>query len=151
MKRKKIHFWSGFFICPYMALFLLFVLVPAVFGLYISLTDWDLYGEPVFVGFDNFRRILFDTESIYHTQFFNGAKNTLLFVLMAVPLCIVVPLLLAIMLSVKPRLHKFYQSLLYLPTLFAISAVMIIWGFQLSLSYGPFQEWFGLDVNITGT
>ncbi len=151
MNRKKVNLWPGFFICPYMALFLLFVLIPAVFGVYISLTDWDLYSEPVFVGFENFRKILFDTESIYHTQFFNGAKNTIIFVLMAVPLCIAVPLLLAVMLSVKPRLYKFYQSLLYLPTLFAISAVMIIWGFQLSLSYGPLKEWFGLDVNITGT
>lgn len=151
MNRKKVNLWPGFFICPYMALFLLFVLIPAVFGVYISLTDWDLYSEPVFVGFENFRKILFDTESIYHTQFFNGAKNTIIFVLLAVPLCIAVPLLLAVMLSVKPRLYKFYQSLLYLPTLFAISAVMIIWGFQLSLSYGPLKEWFGLDVNITGT
>ncbi len=151
MNRKKVNLWPGFFICPYMALFLLFVLIPAVFGVYISLTDWDLYSEPVFVGFENFRKILFDTESIYHTQFFNGAKNTIIFVLLAVPLCIAVPLLLAVMLSAKPRLYKFYQSLLYLPTLFAISAVMIIWGFQLSLSYGPLKEWFGLDVNITGT
>lgn len=151
MNRKKVNLWPGFFICPYMALFLLFVLIPAVFGVYISLTDWDLYSEPVFVGFENFRKILFDTESIYHTQFFNGAKNTIIFVLLAVPLCIAVPLLLAVMLSVKPRLYKFYQSLLYLPMLFAISAVMIIWGFQLSLSYGPLKEWFGLDVNITGT
>lgn len=151
MNPKKVNLWPGFFICPYMALFLLFVLIPAVFGVYISLTDWDLYSEPVFVGFENFRKILFDTESIYHTQFFNGAKNTIIFVLLAVPLCIAVPLLLAVMLSVKSRLYKFYQSLLYLPTLFAISAVMIIWGFQLSLSYGPLKEWFGLDVNITGT
>ena len=70
---------------------------------------------------------------------------------MEVPLCIIVPLFLAVMLSARPFLHKFYQSLIYLPTLFAISAVMIIWGFQLSLSYGPFQEWFGLDVNLTAT
>ena len=28
---------------------------------------------------------------------------------------------------------------------------MIIWSFKLSLSYGPFKEWFGLDVNLTAT
>lgn len=151
MKQKKISVWPGLFIGPYMALFLLFVLVPAIFGIFVSLTDWDLYSTPVFVGLDNFKTILFDADSIYHEQFFNGAKNTLLFVIMAVPLCVIVPLLLALMLSLKPRLYKFYQSLLYLPTLFAISAVMIIWGFQLSLSYGPFKEWFGLDINITAT
>lgn len=151
MKHKKISFWPGLFIGPHLILFFIFFLVPAVFGVYIAFTDWDLYSTPVFVGLDNFRTILVDTESIYHDQFFNGVKNTLLFVALEVPLCIIIPLLLAVMLSAKPVMHKFYQSLIYLPTLFAISAVMIIWGFQLSLSYGPFQEWFGLDVNLTAT
>ena len=150
MKRKK-NFWPVIFIGPFMVLFIVFVLAPAIFGVFVSLTDWDLYNTPVFVGLDNFKTILFDAESIYHEQFFNGAKNTLLFVVMAVPVCIIIPLALALMLSVKARGHKIFQSLLYLPNLFAISAVMIIWAFQLSLSYGPFKEWFGLDINITST
>lgn len=150
MKKKKF-LWPAVFIGPHMILFALFFLVPAVFGIYISFTDWDLYSPPVFVGLENFKTILFDTASIYHEQFFNGAKNTILFVLMAVPLCIVIPLMLAVLLSMKPTLARFFQSLIYVPTLFAISAVMIIWAFQLSLSYGPFKELFGLDVNITGT
>jgi len=148
---KNKNYWPVLFIGPFMVLFFIFVLIPTVFGVVISFTDWDLYSTPVFVGLNNFKTILFDTESIYHEQFFNGAKNTLQFVVMAVPVCIVIPLLLAVMLSVKPAGHKLFQSLLYLPNLFAISAVMIIWAFQLSLSYGPFKEWFGLDINITAT
>ncbi len=149
--KRKMNFWPVIFIGPFMVLFVVFVLAPAVFGVFVSLTDWDLYSSPEFVGLDNFKTILFDAESIYHTQFFNGAKNTLLFVVMAVPACIIIPLGLALMLSVKAKGHKLFQSMLYLPNLFAISAVMIIWAFQLSLSYGPFKEWFGLDINITST
>ena len=149
--KRKMNFWPAVFIGPFLILFIVFVLAPAVFGVFVSLTDWDLYNAPEFVGFDNFKTILFDTESIYHDQFFNGAKNTLSFVVMAVPACIIIPLALALMLSVKARGHKLFQSLLYLPNLFAISAVMIIWAFQLSLSYGPFKDWFGLDINITST
>lgn len=148
---KKRNLWPALFLGPHMILFVLFFLIPAVFGVVISFTDWDMYSQPVFVGVQNFKTILFDSESIYHDQFFNGTINTLIFVIFAVPMCIVVPLLLAIALSVKPKCHKIFQSLIYLPTLFAISAVMIIWGFQLSLSYGPFKEWFGLNVNITAT
>ena len=151
MKHKKINFWPGLFIGPHLILFLIFFLAPAIFVVFVAFTYWDLYSTPVFVGLDNFKTILTDTESIYHEQFFIGVRNTLLFVAMEVPLCIIVPLFLAVMLSARPMMHKFYQSLIYLPTLFAISAVMIIWGFQLSLSYGPFQEWFGLDVNLTAT
>ena len=150
MKKKKKALWATLFIGPHMILFILFFMIPAVFGVFISLTDWDLYSTPIFVGLDNFKTILFDSGSIYHDQFFNGIKNTLIFVVFAVPLCIVVPLILAILLSTKPKLSKTFQSLFYLPTLFAVSAVMLIWAFQLSISYGPFSEWFGLDVNIVG-
>lgn len=148
---KKRNFWPILFIGPFMIIFILFVLIPAIFGVVVAFTDWDLYNSPIFVGLENFKTILFDTESIYHEQFFNGAKNTLLFVLFSVPLCIVIPLTLAVLLSMKPKGHKLFQSMLYIPTLFAISAVMIIWSFQLSLSYNSLKEWFGLDFNITAT
>lgn len=148
MKKKLL---PVLFIGPHAILFILFFLIPAIFGIYVAFTEWDLYSTPIFVGLQNFKTILFDQASIYHDQFFNGAKNTLLFVLFCVPFSIIVPLMLAVALSAKPKGYKIFQSLLYLPTLFAISAVMIIWGFQLSLSYGPFAEWFGLDINLTGT
>lgn len=152
MKNKgKISLWPALFIGPHMLLFVLFFLIPAMIGIYVSMTEWDLYSQPVFVGLDNFRTLLWDTDSIYHTQFINGFKNTMLFALLSVPLCIVIPLGLAAALSAKPRLARFFQSILYLPTLFAISAVMIIWGFLLSLSFGPIKELFGFDVHLTGT
>ena len=87
--KRKMNFWPVVFIGPFMVLFIVFVLAPAIFGVFVSFTDWDLYNTPEFVGINNFKTILFDTESIYHEQFFNGAKNTLLFVLMAVPVCII--------------------------------------------------------------
>nr|WP_276609185.1 sugar ABC transporter permease [Bifidobacterium longum] len=55
------------------------------------------------------------------------------------------------MIQAKPKLYKLFQSLFYIPTLFAVSAVMLIWGFLLSLSYGPLPKWFGLKVNIAST
>lgn len=92
-----------------MLLFVLFFLIPAMIGIYVSMTEWDLYSQPVFVGLDNFRTLLWDTDSIYHTQFINGFKNTMLFALLSVPLCIVIPLGLAAALSAKPRLARFFS------------------------------------------
>lgn len=51
----------------------------------------------------------------------------------------------------KAKDDALFQSVLYLPTLFAISAVMIIWGFLLSKSFGPIKEVFGIDINFVGT
>ncbi|MCR4694305.1 MAG: sugar ABC transporter permease [Pseudobutyrivibrio sp.] len=148
---KKKLFWPAVFIGPYFLLFTIFFLFPAFFGLYVSLTEWDMYNTPEFVGLQNYAKILFDESSIYYDQFRLGMGNTLLFVVMAVPLCVVVPLLLAVLLNSKPKGHKFFQSILYMPTLFSISAVMIIWSFLLSLSYGPFRTWFGMDFDLKST
>lgn len=149
--KKKTNFWPLVFIGPYFILFIMFFLVPAVFGIYVSFTNWDMYNTPEFVGFQNFFKILFDSESIYFDQFRIGMRNTLTFVVFAVPLCVVVPLLFAVLLDMKTRGHKIFQSILYIPTLFSISAVMIVWSFLLSLSYGPFKSWFGLDFDLKST
>ncbi|WP_217925317.1 carbohydrate ABC transporter permease [Enterococcus gallinarum] len=149
--KKKLSGWPVLFIGPHMILFILFFLVPAVIGVYVSFTEWDLFSSPIFIGLDNFKTILFDQDSLYHTQFFNGMKNTLFFAVISVPLCIAIPLLLAVALSAKPKMMRFFQSVLYLPTLFAISAVMIIWEFLLSKSFGPIKEVFGIDINFVGT
>lgn len=149
--KKKTNLWPLLFIGPHFLLFIVFFLVPAVFGIYVSFTDWDMFSSPIFVGLENYRTLLFNTDSIYYSQFWNGIKNTVIFVLLAVPLCICVPLLLATALNLKPRFHKLIQSILYVPTLFAISAVMIIWSFLLSLSYGPLREWFGLAKDVKST
>ncbi len=149
--KKKIDLWPVLFIGPYFALFIMFFLIPAVFGIYISFTEWDMYSAPEFVGLGNYVKILLNTESIYYEQFRTGLANTLTFVVFAVPLCVIVPLLLAVLLSRKVPGHKLFQSILYVPTLFSISAVMIIWSFLLSLSYGQLKPLLGLSFDLKST
>ena len=149
--KKKINLWTLLFIGPYFILFIIFFLIPAVFGIAVSFTEWDMYNTPEFIGFSNYNKILFDSSSIYYDQFRIGMGNTILFVLFAVPLCVFVPLLIAVLLNMKPRGHRLFQSVLYMPTLFSISAVMIIWSFVLSLSYGPFKTWFDMSIDLKST
>lgn len=149
--KRKFNLWTLLFIGPYFILFIIFFLIPAVFGIAVSFTEWDMYNTPEFIGFSNYSRILFDGSSIYYDQFRIGMGNTILFVLFAVPLCVFVPLLIAVLLNARPRGHRIFQSVLYMPTLFSISAVMIIWSFLLSLSYGPFKTWFDLSFDLKST
>ncbi|MCI5826395.1 MAG: sugar ABC transporter permease [Arcanobacterium sp.] len=130
---------------------MLFFLAPAVFGIYISFTKWTLFDIPQWVGLANFKELLFDTNSIYHEQLVTGLGATILFVLFVVPLCVIVPLAFAALLQTKPKFQKFLQAIFYIPTLFAVSAVMLIWAFLLSLSYGPLPQWIGLKINIAST
>lgn len=147
-KKRKLNLWPAVFVGPHLIIFTIFFLIPVVFGVYISLTKWDLFNSPQFVGFQNYKTILFNSSSVWHEQFFNGLRNTLIFVVCSVPFLVIIPLLLAVLLNVKPKFNKIFQSIFYLPNLFAISAVMIIWNFLMSQSYGPLKSVFHFKVDV---
>lgn len=138
------------FIGPHLILFAVFVLFPIIYGLVISFTKWDLIGTPAWAGFDNYKEILFNTESTYHRDFMEGLKNTVLFVVLNVPVSIAVPLGFALLLSMKARGSRVFQSVLYLPTLFSISAVGIIWMQMLNKRFGLVSI-FGVKKALTIT
>lgn len=149
-KEKSLNLTPYLFIGPHLVLFLIFFLVPAIFGIYISFTNWNLVNAPTFVGFDNFREILLNTESTFHNQFFTGLGNTFKFALFTVPFLIIIPLMYAIALNTKIRGMKLFQSIFYLPSLFSISAVIIIWATMFNRTFGPINQIFRMDVNWVG-
>lgn len=149
-KVKKKSLTPYAFLAPHLLLFILFFALPAIFGVYISFTKWNLLTSPQWVGFDNYKEILFNTESTFYTQFHNGIKNTTLFVLYSVPFCIIVPLMIALALNAKPAGRKFFQSLFYLPTLLSISSVILTWTFLFNRNLGPVNNVLKLQVNWYG-
>lgn len=149
--RRTNPFTPWLFIAPHLIIFTIFFLIPIGFGIYISFTDWDLLGSPQFVGLANYKELFFDKSSIFYQQLRIGLANTLKFVVFSVPLCIVIPLLMALALNTKPKLGKFFQALFYMPSLFAISAVVIIWQLMFNVTYGPINNIFNLKTIWTGT
>ncbi len=135
------------FIAPHLILFGVFFMIPAIVGVLISFTKWDLYSDPVWIGLENYQQILVNSESIFYEQFHNGLKNTFTFAVLVIPFCIIVPLLLAVMLNQKPKGHKFFQSVFYVPGLLSISAVMLMWNFMFNKTFGLVNNVTGLDVN----
>ena len=68
------------YLLPHLVVFTIFFLIPLIFGIYIAFTKWDLVRTPVFVGWDNFKTLLF-SDSIFHDQLTSGLWHTILFVL----------------------------------------------------------------------
>lgn len=132
-KRKLIENITGWgFLAPYFLMFLMFFVFPFIYGIYISFFDWNLFNpdKTVFVGFKNFYNILFNTKSIYFQYFWTGLRNTVVFVIISVPLLIFIPLILAILIENEPKGFKFFRTVLFMPTVFSISAVVLIWRWQ---------------------
>ena len=135
------------YIGPHLLFFIVFFITPAVYGIYAAFTKWDLFNEPVFVVFDNFKTMLFDSGNTYYRQLRNGLWNTIKFVIYSVPFCIAVPLTLAVALNTKCRGNKFFQALYYFPSLLSITTVTLSWRYMFSPDYGLANKFFGSTAN----
>ncbi|WP_439649669.1 carbohydrate ABC transporter permease [Gracilibacillus salinarum] len=135
------------FVGPHIILFVVFILIPSIYGIYASFTNWNLIGDPQWVGLDNYKTILTDTDSTFYSQFFNGMKNTLIFVLLSVPLMIIIPLIIAVSLEHKDvKFTSLFQTLLYIPGLVSISAAALIWSLIFNKQLGVVNNLFDSDV-----
>ncbi|MGG4104307.1 sugar ABC transporter permease [Paenibacillus lautus] len=135
-----------FFVGPHLILFIVFILLPTLYGIYASFTQWNLINDPVWVGLANYKTILFDSESTFYIQFMNGLKNTLIFVVLSVPILIIIPLMIAVSLEHKKvKMKNVIQSILYIPGLISISAAALIWSLIFNKQLGITNNIFGSE------
>lgn len=131
-----------FYIAPHLFFFIIFCLVPSIYGIYAAFTKWDLYQDPAFVGWQNLQTILFNSGNTYYHSLRNGLWNTIKFVIYSVPLCIIVPMVLALGMRTISRGKKFFQAIYYLPSLMSASTVMLAWEYFFKPTYGMMNNFF---------
>ncbi len=134
-KRPKGNFHQvlapSLFLLPNMAIFVLFIIIPAVQGLYMAFTDWSILGAPKPVGFKNYAKLFSDR------VFGITVKNTLIYCFFTVILIMLLALLLALMLyKNKLRGEKAFRSAFYVPSLMSMITVGIAWRFILGDEMG---------------
>jgi multiple sugar transport system permease protein len=124
------------FLVPYLILFLTFVIVPAVFGLWISLHDWDflLPGKP-FVGLNNYTALL-DPESVQFDPFWHSMRATAIFTVASVPFLVSIPLVLAVLLNRKFPGRTFFRAVFFAPYVLGVAVIGLMWRYLLDPSFG---------------
>ncbi|MFI7059973.1 carbohydrate ABC transporter permease [Kribbella sp. NPDC050124] len=135
------------FLAPYLLLFLLFVVGPALFGLWMSLHDWDfqLPGKP-FVGLQNYQD-LFDPLSATAEPFWHGMRATGIFTVASVPFLVAVPLGLAVLLNRKFPGRTFFRAVYFAPFVLGVAVIGLMFRYILDTNFGilnAFLEVFGL-------
>ena len=118
------------FLAPNLAVFGLFIILPAVLGLRMSFFDWSILDGANYVGLKNFRNILADP------MFWLTLKNTGVYVLAVVPLLCVLALALALPLSEEGKGMGFFRVVFYLPTMLSMIIVGIAWRWILGYDLG---------------
>ena len=147
---------------PGLILLTLFVIVPFVTAIYLSFfnVDFNMVEGPQFWGLEQYRRILVDP--ITSPVFYKALMNNLTFALIVVPAQTGLAVLLAVMLNTKLKGIAFFRTFFFMPVVFPMSLVAIIWALMFSrdslgmlngllnlFSFGYIQpiDWLG-DPNI---
>ncbi|MFB5189127.1 carbohydrate ABC transporter permease [Alicyclobacillus fastidiosus] len=125
VKRNRIGYY---FIVPYFVAFLIFGLYPILYSLYISFTNWNGFSSPVFVGLQNYVRLIHDT------AFYQSILTTLIIWIISIVPQLILALGLAILLNEKfIRGKHFFRAVFYLPnivtpvTIGVLAALMFDW------------------------
>jgi ABC-type sugar transport system permease subunit len=109
------------FVSPNLLGFTAFFAGPLLFSLFVSLTEWDAFGEPVFVGLGNYAAILQDE------LFWRSLRNIVFFSAMALPLSVIPALLLASLLNSKAPGIKIFRAIYFIPFIAGVVAISLMW------------------------
>jgi len=122
-RRALMEDLSGYaFISPWLLGFIAFSIIPILFSLYYSFTDYDILGTPVFNGLENFRRMATDE------LFFQSLKVTFFYAFVSVPARLLFAFFVAMLFNRGTRAIRAYQAIYYVPSLVGGSiAVAVMW------------------------
>jgi len=106
---------------PYLIFASGFVLFPLVFSVYLIFQRWDGMSAAVYVGLKNISRLFQDD------LFYQSVLNTIIFLLMNVPLQIIFALFFAVLLNSIRFLSGLFRAIYFAPVVVSGVVVTIIW------------------------
>ena len=133
MSRKTKEAVQGvIYILPSFVLILIFCIVPIFMSGFFSFTDYNIMNAPEFVGLDNYKKMFQDS------YVRDAAKNTLLYVVMTVPVQTLLALTLAAFLAEKMRNKTggFLRSVMFIPVIASAVTAGTIWRIILNTDGG---------------
>lgn len=127
--RRQDTIAGWLFMTPSLIIIGIFIVVPIIFAVAYSFTDWNGISPPrdaEFVGLSNYQDVLFGG-GIRQADFFRALKNTTYFSLGVVPLQTALSLLLAVIVNQRRlRFKGFFRTAYYVPAITSSVAISLI-------------------------
>ena len=145
MNSKKENLWSKVstflvFAGPATFSFLAVVIVPFLYGVYLTFTSWDgVSSNKPFVGLKNYAAVVADS------SFWQSLGLTLLYVVVSVILVNVIGFLLALLVTGKIKGKNFFRAGFFTPNLIGGIILGYIWQFV----FNKVIVYFGDALNVT--
>lgn len=136
-RKKNVNRYGYLFILPFVIVFLIFSIYPIFRTLYLSFTKFSGYNDPIFIGLENYKRVLTDT------MFWRAFGNTLKIWGVNIVLQLGIAFLLTILFSdLKYRIRglSVYRALFYLPNLIAATSVAFLFRNLLDWQFGTLNQ-----------
>lgn len=162
-KREKLIFLTAF-LAPGLLLYTVFIMYPAVRGLYVSLFQWKgLSMNMKFIGTGNFEKLwkeVTDPDDYYGVRSFLS-HNLFLFIIALITIGL--GLAAAALINNKPRGYNLFRITYFFPNVLAIPAIALLWSMTLNPEYGLVNNflkvigleswalpWFSLQYEMPG-
>ena len=118
------------FLLPNALPFVVFLLAPIAYLIYLTFHNGGIITPAEFVGLDNWRQLWGDDLII------TAIKNTAIYCLIAIPSVFVIGMVLALCLQRVGRGGQVFRSLFYIPTLTPYAVAALIWLFMYQRDFG---------------
>ena len=127
MLREIRKNWQNYVLmAPFLILFALFTLIPIIYSVVISFTNFNIFTTPTFVGWDNYLRMFFDDD-----VFIIAIRNTLIFALITGPVSYVLCFVFAWLINeLRPKVRAVVTLIFYAPVL--SGTAFTVWSFIFS-------------------
>jgi len=131
-KHARDNLTAYTFLAPFLIIFLVFLVYPVVYSLYLAMhqvpaDSFDVFGGLRFVGFANFMKLFTDV------KFWWSVAMTLYYAALIIPAGIAASLILALLLNNRLKAVAIYRSAFFLAYVLDMLVVGIVW----TLIYSP--------------
>lgn len=149
MKKKRKKSWKSvleayLYLLPFLMSIIIFTLYPVINVIITSFKEGykPLTGTFASYGIGSYQKVLTDP------YFIGAMKNTMIYVLLVVPISTVIALFFANLLNKKLKLTGLFQTTYFLPLVTSTTAVGLAWKWMYNYDYGVinfFLNLFGID------
>jgi multiple sugar transport system permease protein len=132
---KEPHGWLGLaFIAPSMVFIIGLFVIPLMMTVWMSFYHWPLIGRRKFIGLDNYRELLGDT------QLWNSLGFTLLYTVLVTAAILIVAFSLALLVDRPLRSASFFRTVYFMPVVIGFGAASTLWMWLLNPDSGVFSR-----------
>ncbi|NCB91005.1 MAG: sugar ABC transporter permease [Clostridia bacterium] len=136
--QKRREMITGYLMIAPLMLGVLVFFIGAFFqNILYSFTNKSSFGTPKYIGFQNYLELFQDA------SFYRAFANTILYVVICVPLVVILAVLLAVLLNSKVKKIGIFRVCIFLPAVTLPAAIGLLWKWLMNYKFGIFNEILG--------